>query len=115
MPLNSSVRESGEIIITSGERLTIENAADFSQLIRDALDAASVVNVEFDPTVEIDITGIQILCSACRSAAQAGKLFSHHGSLPRTLIDIISVCGAGRHAICKHNNNSNCIWFGGAN
>jgi anti-anti-sigma regulatory factor len=115
MLLNSSVRESGEIVITSGERLTIEHAADFSRLIRNALDTAHVVNVEFEPTVEIDLTGIQILCSACRSAAQVGRRFSYLGTQPQALIDIIAVCGAERHAICKHKNDSTCIWFGGAN
>lgn len=115
MPLNSSVRESGEVVITSGDRLTIENAADLSRIIRESLDMASVVQIEFEPAVEIDITGVQIICSACRSAAQIGKIFSFHGPQPQSLTDIIAVCGAERNAICKHNNDSTCIWFGGAN
>ena len=115
MSLNSSVRENGEIIVTSGDRLTIENAAEFSRLIHEALEVAHVVAVEFEPTVEIDITGIQILCSACKSAANSGKIFSYHGSQPQALADIIKNSGAERHAACKHNNDSNCIWFGGTN
>ena len=114
MPLNSSVRENGEIIITSGDRLTIETAGDFSRIVRESLGATHLVAIEFEPTVEIDITGLQILCSACRSAAQAGKIFTYHGSQPQALIDIISRSGAERSSICKHNNNSTCIWFGGA-
>ncbi len=115
MPMNSSVRESGEIIITSGARLTIENAANFALLVSEALDASDVVAIEFEPEVEIDITGLQILCSACKSAAQNGKVFSYHGLQPPALADLIASSGTGRHAGCKHNNNSNCIWFGGAN
>ena len=113
MPLNSSVRENGEIIVTSGDRLTIENAAEFSRIIREALEAAHLVAVEFEPTVEIDITGVQILCSACKSAADSGKVFSYHGPQPQALTDIITSSGAERHSACKHNNNSSCIWFGG--
>lgn len=115
MPLNSSVRENGEIIVTSGERLTIENAAEFSRLIREALEAAHIVAVEFEPSVEIDITGLQILCSACKSAANSGKIFSYHGLQPQALTDMIKSSGAERHAVCKHNNNTSCIWFGGTN
>ena len=115
MPLNSSVRENGEIIVTSGDRLTIENSADFSRIIREALEVSDHVAVEFEPSVEIDITGVQILCSACKSAANGGKLFSYHGPQPQALADIIASSGAERHVVCKHNNDSTCIWFGGAN
>lgn len=115
MPLNSSVRENGEIIVTSGDRLTIENAAEFSRIVREALESSSVVELEFEQTVEIDITGLQIICSACKSAANSGKIFSYHGLQPQALADIIKISGAERRAACKHNNDSTCIWFGGAN
>lgn len=114
MPLNSSVRENGEIIVTSGGRLTIENAAEFSRILREALEASKKVAIEFEPDVEIDITGIQILCSACKSAAQADSILSYHGPQPQALADVIASSGAERNAICKFNNNSNCSWFGGA-
>ena len=115
MPLNSSVRENGEIIVTSGGRLTIENAAEFSRIVREALEVSKNVALEFEPDVDIDITGVQILCSACKWAAQSGKTFSYHGPRPQALADIITSSGAERHAACKYNNDSTCIWFGGAN
>lgn len=114
MPLNSSVRENGEIIVTSGDRLTIENAAEFQRIVREALEASDTVAIEFEPHVEIDITGVQILCSACKSAAQSGKTLLYHGLLPQALADIVDSSGAMRSAACKHNNESTCIWFGGA-
>jgi anti-anti-sigma regulatory factor len=114
MPLNSSCRETGEIIITSGDRLTIENASEFARVVSEALDASKKVAVEFEPAVEIDITGMQILCSACKTASASDKVFSYHGPQPEALAAIISASGAERRAICKHNNDSTCIWFGGA-
>jgi anti-anti-sigma regulatory factor len=113
MPLNSSVRENGETIITSGARLTIENASDFSRIAREALEASHLVAIEFEPEVEIDITGLQILCASCKSAADGGKIFTYHGPQPQALTDIIASSGAERHAACKHNNDASCIWFGG--
>jgi anti-anti-sigma regulatory factor len=115
MQLNSSVRENGDIIITSGTSLTIETASEFSRIVREALEASQNVVVEFDPAVEFDITGIQILCSACKSAARSGKTFSCHGLLPKALAGLIAVSGSERHSVCKHNNNTTCSWFGGAN
>lgn len=115
MQLNSSVRENGEIIITSGDRLTIENATEFAHILSESLASASVVVLEFEPAVEIDISGMQIICSACKSAAAGGKVFSYHGLQPQALATLIASSGAERHAVCKHNNDSTCIWFGGAN
>jgi anti-anti-sigma regulatory factor len=114
MPLNSSVRENGDITITSGDRLTIETAADFARVVRESLNSSHLVAIEFEPAMEIDITGLQILCSACRSAANSGKIFVYRGLQPQALTDLITSSGAERSTICKHNNNSTCIWFGGA-
>ena len=114
MTLNSSIRENGEIIITGGDRLTIENAAEFLRILKEALEASPNVSIEFEPAVKIDITGVQILCSACKSAANSGKTFSYHGPQPLALTDLIATCGAERHVVCKHNNDSTCIWFGGS-
>ncbi|HIJ94806.1 MAG TPA: STAS domain-containing protein [Desulfuromonadales bacterium] len=113
MPINSSSRENGDIVITSGDRLTIENAAEFSRIAREALTTAHVVTVEFEPDVAIDITGIQLICSACRSASAVGKVFTCRGSQPHSLAEIISSSGAERNVACKYNNDSSCFWFGG--
>jgi anti-anti-sigma regulatory factor len=115
MSLNSSVRENGHVVISSGDRLTIENAAEFSRLISDAFETSRIVSVEFEPTAEIDITGVQVLCSACKSAAQNGINFSCSGPQPEALTHLIFNSGAERHAPCKHNNDSLCNWFGGTN
>jgi anti-anti-sigma regulatory factor len=110
--LNSSGQDNGEIVISSGKRLTIETAADFTQRIRKGLSAAGSVAVVFDADVELDITALQVLCSACRTAAAEGKTFSYRGGQPKALADLIAACGAGFHGPCKNNNDSICIWFG---
>ena len=115
MSLTTSACKNGEIIITSGGRLTIENAAKFVSMTREALESSSTVIVEFDPAVEIDITGLQAICSACKSTAASGKTFLFRGSQPpQGLADIIAACGAERHSACKQSTGSRCIWFGGA-
>lgn len=114
MPMTSSCRENGEIIISSGSRLTIDSIADFVALVREGLHQSNRVAIEFEPEMDIDVTGIQAVCSACKSAAAEGKVFSYYGQLPQALTDMISICGTGRNSICKQNNDSTCLWFGGA-
>jgi len=113
--LSSSPQKKGMILINSGERLTIENTAEFAQLIREGLsDAKSKsVAVQFDPNLEIDITVLQVLCSACKTAATKDKVFSCLGEIPKSLIDLVAAAGAEHHGECKQNNDSLCLWFGG--
>jgi len=113
MALTSTCRENGDIVINSGDRLTIENAADFIRLLSEGLETSENVSVEFEPGVEIDITGFQLFCSACKTASARGKLFSCLGPRPLTLENMIEACGAGRHRACKQNMDSTCTWFGG--
>jgi anti-anti-sigma regulatory factor len=114
MSLTSTCRENGEIVINSGNCLTIETASEFMRFLREGLEASQTVSVELEPAVEIDLTGIQLFCSACKTAAAQGKTFSYHGPRPQALEDMIEACGAQRHAACKQNMDSNCLWFGGA-
>lgn len=114
MNLMSTGRENGEIVITSGDRLTIETAADFRRLLAEGLEAAQQVSIEFQPEVAIDITALHAICSACKTAASLGKSFSYQGPRPRSLDDLVEACGAGRHTVCNQNNDLGCIWFGGA-
>ena len=92
--LSSKHREAGTITISSGARLTIDNAADFVQRFRDVLTASQNVALEFDTTVEVDITTLQTLCSACKTAAVAGKSLTAHGSGPESLKQLIVAAGA---------------------
>jgi len=113
--LSSSVQEDGSILINSGPRLTIENTIEFARLIREGLaDAKSKsVAVQFDPDLEVDITALQVLCSACKTAATMGKAFSCQGERPKALTELVAAAGAERHGGCKQNNDGPCLWFGG--
>ena len=109
---SSSGQANDQIVINSGKRLTIENAADFTQRLRQGLAGSRNVAVEFEADVEMDITALQILCSACKTAAAAGSSFSCHGERPKALIELLDGCGARFRGVCKHNNGNICTWFG---
>ncbi len=115
MPFNSSISENGEIVIDTGECLSVELAADFANALKDALESSDKVRLNFQSGLTMDITAIQIICSACKSAARQNKYFYFNGQRPQALTDLIIACGAERRASCKYNSDSTCIWFGGAN
>lgn len=111
MTLASHAAGKGEILISSGQNLTIETATEFAGLIRNALQQADKVGIEFDPQIVVDVVGLQIICSACRTASAGGKMLFCNGPLPAGLSDVVTACGAERHAVCKFNSNSACVWF----
>jgi anti-anti-sigma regulatory factor len=110
----TTIQQNNEKVIGSGERLTIETITDYVQLIRAGLGEADTVILEFDPGVEMDITGLQVLCSACKTAAASGKRCIHRGPTPRALIELAAAAGAERHKPCAIPNDSCFRRFGGA-
>jgi hypothetical protein len=104
----------GEIIINSGDRLTIETNGEFAQRIMQGLAEAGTVIIEFEPDVELDITALQVFCSACTKATAEGKRFIHRGPVPRALLDLVESAGSERHEHCVNNNILCFRQFGGS-
>ncbi len=102
-----------ELVINSGDHLTIETIADFAQLLRSGLAEAATVVIDFRENVEMDITAVQVLCSACQTASAAGKKFIYRGPLPTTLLRLATAAGSERHDHCKIDNPSCFRKFGG--
>jgi anti-anti-sigma regulatory factor len=101
-------------VIPSGDRLTVETIADFAERIRSGMAEANTVIIEFAENVELDITALQVFCSACRTASAAGKQFLYRGPLPETLLHLAATAGSERHDYCKTNNPSCFRQFGGS-
>ena len=101
----NSAQEQAACVINSGERLTIETIADFIGQIRTGLLEAATVVIEFNPEVEMDITALQVFCSACSTATAEGKRCIHRGPPPRALLDLLVAAGAERHESCTNKND----------
>ena len=110
--VNSSPHNN-ECVISSGDRLTIETVADFIELVRTSLTEATTVVVEFPADVEMDITALQVFCSACKAATAEGKRFIHRGPAPQALLDLSAATGAERHTHCNNKNIACFRQFGG--
>lgn len=111
--MGSVRQDDGGILINSGARLTIDNIAEFAKLLKAGLDEASEVVVSFDPGLEADMTAMQVLCSAHRTAATTGKVFARRGEMPKALRDLVVAAGSERHRPCTYNNGDPCPWFEG--
>jgi hypothetical protein len=102
--LSGDSQHNNERVISSGHRLTIETISDFIQSLRKGFGEATTLIVEFDPQVEMDITALQVFCSACRTATAEGKKIIYRGSPPQALLDLLKAAGAQRHESCTIDN-----------
>jgi hypothetical protein len=106
-------KDSSERVIGSGDRLTIETTGDFARQIREGLAEADSVVIEFADEVELDITALQLFCSACKTAAAMNKSFIHRGPLPQSLPSLAAAAGSERFEQCTSSNMSCFRQFGG--
>jgi len=99
--------EKGSILVLdSGPQLTIETIGDFAAKVRAALAEADTVAVAFPAAVELDITALQLFCSACKTAGAAGKSFTYHGTLPEALYRLAAESGAARNDKCAIDSSA---------
>ena len=101
------------VVLKAVGRLNIEVAAEIHRMVFVALCEAEKVQFDAQQVEEMDITVLQILCSACKTAAVQRRSFTSHGDLPECLSRLVKESGVVRNGICKHNADQSCTWFGG--
>ena len=110
------VTESGqgrELIL--GGALTIENAAAIRKWLMKMLIREDEIVVCVDADVSVDLSFLQLLCSAHRTASNLGKAFllraPNSGNFPAA----VENSGYGRIKGCAHDKYGTCLWSGGRN
>lgn len=96
----------------SGE-LTIETATALKDALLEAF-AAPPPRVQLDGSglVAIDFFGLQLLCSAHRTAMSSNKLLLWHNGRPPQLLDSMRITGFTRHCGCtKCPPGIDCMWL----
>lgn len=104
---SSHLPDSGEpLILDSPAQLTIETIGDFAAKVRTAISERTALAIRFPAIVELDITALQLFCSACKTAGEAGKSFTYHGPLPEALLSLAAASGAERQGKCTINHSA---------
>ena len=93
--------------------MTIGQASELTELLLDALGAASELQLDLSGVTEIDLTGLQLLDASHRSALASGKRFSINDGGNRSFLDAVASAGFRRRVGCERDSNGTCIWVGG--
>ncbi|WP_298432477.1 STAS domain-containing protein [Geobacter sp.] len=105
--------EEGTLVLQLSGELTIPWAGEFRQALLDAFDRAASVVVDVEKLAAVDITGLQLLCSAHRTSCACGRGFRLAGEGSAPFAEAAALAGFTRHVGCARDVGKTCIWTGG--
>lgn len=116
LTITHSLSSDGTLLeVALAGRLAIDTAPELLALLRAQLPAAHKTKLDVSALSEVDLSGMQLICSACRTAQERGHSFNFSGSLAPCVQAAIGVVGLQRHTTCKHTIDQPCLWCGGLN
>lgn len=114
--VSNEVSENGTALeIRLCGRLAIDTGSELLEILKKHLPLKQKINIDVSRLSEIDITGMQIFCSACRTAMENSQIFTFTGSIPVCIKESINKMGLQNHTNCERNVDIPCIWLGGIN
>jgi anti-anti-sigma regulatory factor len=99
--------------ITLDGNLTVSQAEGLRTLLIKAIIDAEQVHVDFGTVTDVDLSCIQLLCSAHRSASRMKRRFSLSGDWPEPFKKIVEEAGYSRLAGCHLDVDHSCLWVRG--
>lgn len=115
LTLSHTLNEAGQLTISIGGRLAIDTTAALRNFILEQLPAAQSVCLDTSALEEIDLTGMQLICSACFTALSENRAFTFSAVRASCMAQAVDTLGFKDYKVCKHNSEISCIWCGGIN
>lgn len=104
----------GTTTVTLSGSLTIETSRELHRVLSEALNDSQRIELDLQRLDAIDLTALQIICSACKSASNLKRSLACSSGIPAPLASLGKSLGGPGGLPCIQNNNDPCIWFGGA-
>jgi len=103
--------DAGEMVTLqwSGD-LTIRRIAELKAQVEQTLATARHIDIEIVADAESDMTVLQLLCAAHRTAARQGKTLQLCGEIPEQFRMVMNLAGFSRHIGCARDKAGCCIW-----
>lgn len=97
-------------VLKIGGDLTIENAQELHKILVTAMNNSDQIVLYFENVTATDLSFIQLLCSAHRTAVRSDKNMKLDGQRPDVLKTAVREMGFIREKGCVLDTQENCIW-----
>jgi anti-anti-sigma regulatory factor len=102
-----------KVVLRLSGSLTVQYAGELRQALMEALSTAGTVSIELSDDLEIDIAGLQMLCSAHRTSLASGRKLFLKRTVPALFRQGVEAAGLLRQKGCSLNPQEDCLWTGG--
>lgn len=103
--------QAGSLLVRAEGELTVQHAAEFRTCLLDALGRAQSIRVDLQAIEDMDLTCLQLLCSAHKTALSAGRELSLDYDGSDLLERSIGRGGFFRSRGCALDQNDCCLWI----
>jgi ABC-type transporter Mla MlaB component len=90
--------------------LTLSNAAELRTMLIKALIDADAVRIRFGAVQDLDLSCLQLFCSAHRSAVRLKKQIQFEENPPKILQETAEAAGYSRVKGCQLDSEKSCLW-----
>jgi len=111
-----SVSQSGTAdnrVIQLAGSMTIHYAAEIKEALLEAVNGSGKLTCIVENVSDIDLAGLQLLCSTHKACSMSGIPFAVEGLNGETLHKTIVEAGFVRHVGCQQDVKKSCLWVGG--
>ena len=106
--------DAGKVQVCLEGKLTIANAAEIRDLLVEALAGGDSITVDLTGVTDMDLSTLQLICSAHRTARSSAKDLFLTGTASGLLLKKRKEAGYIRHQGCMYNPTQSCLWVGEA-
>ncbi len=103
----------GASVLTLDGELTIEHAGELKKMLIEAMDSAESVDIKLEEVTGVDLSCLQLLCSAHRTALKSRKQLTLSSEESDAFQQMVRDVGYARHDGCALNPGPGCLWCGG--
>ncbi len=112
--MNFELKPSGGMgILTIGGELTIERAAELRKMLIKSLEIADTVRIRLENVTAVDLSCLQLLCSAHRTALNLNKNLTLSSKMSQVFRQAVEDAGYFRLSGCAPDSYKSCLWIGG--
>jgi anti-anti-sigma regulatory factor len=110
--MQATFNQSGNksVIMLEGD-LTLPHAKALKEIFTKALQESDDVSIAIVTAQNVDLSCLQLLCSAHRSSILLKKDLTFIGSPPQAFNDAVEAAGLARAAGCKLDRGNKCLWM----
>jgi len=111
--MKKEIREGKALVSLEGE-LTVARAAVVKDSLVRAINSADSIVINLDKVSGMDLSCLQLLCSAHRTAARRGKVLAIKDQSLPLLLEARRNAGFIYSKQCRYVSTDDCFWVGGA-